>query len=81
MNIYEKPILTFDEAALYTGLQKSYLYKLTSQRIIPHSKPGGKRIFFERTELERWMLSAKVESIEAAKEMAAKYEISRGKAK
>ena len=81
MNIYEKPILTFDEAALYTGLQKSYLYKLTSQRIIPHSKPGGKKIFFERTVLEQWMLSAKVESIEDAKENAAKYEIRSKKSK
>jgi hypothetical protein len=25
-----KEVLTFDEAAIYTGLSKSYLYKLTS---------------------------------------------------
>jgi excisionase family DNA binding protein len=43
-----KTVLNFDEAALLTGLSKSYLYKLTSSGMIPHYKPLGKHIFFNR---------------------------------
>lgn len=53
-SIYQKTFLTFQEAIQFTGLSKSHLYKLTSQGLIPHSKPTGKLIFFERTKLEEW---------------------------
>lgn len=55
MAICQKEILTIDEAVIYTGLQKSYLYKLTSRRAIPHYKPTGRTCFFRRAELEEWM--------------------------
>ncbi len=47
-----KKVLTFDEAAKFTGLSKSYLYKLTSQQRIPFFKPTGKLVYFDREELE-----------------------------
>ena len=47
MNNNVKSVLTIDEAAEYMGLKKSYLYKLTSERRIPHFKPNGKKIYFE----------------------------------
>ena len=50
-----KEVLTLDEAARYTGMKKSSLYKLTSTRAIPHYKPNGKYCFFKRTELEEWL--------------------------
>lgn len=50
-----KEILTLDEAAKYTGMKKSSLYKLTMTRAIPHYKPNGKNCFFRRTELEDWL--------------------------
>lgn len=34
-----KKILTFDETAIYMGVSKSYLYKLTSKNLISHSLP------------------------------------------
>jgi len=52
----QKNVLTFSEAARYTGFSKSYLYKLTSLEKIPFSKPAGKMIFFDRAELENWLL-------------------------
>jgi excisionase family DNA binding protein len=52
----QKNVLTFSEAAHYTGFSKSYLYKLTSLEKIPFSKPSGKMIFFDRAELENWLL-------------------------
>lgn len=51
----QKEVLTLDEAAQYTGMTKSSLYKLTSKKKIPHYKPNGKNCFFRRTELEDWL--------------------------
>jgi excisionase family DNA binding protein len=50
-----KVFLTLEEAATFTGISKSYLYKLTHRGSIPFSKPQGKLIFFERLELENWL--------------------------
>jgi len=48
-------ILSIDDAAEFTGLKKSYLYRLTHQKRIPHYKPMGGRIFFKREELEAFI--------------------------
>ena len=55
-----KEVLTFDEAAAFTGLSKSSLYKMTSHDTIPHYKPRGKLVYFERKELQAWLLQNKV---------------------
>lgn len=51
-----KQVLTLDEACAYTGISRSYLYKLTSAGIVPHSKPNGKLIFFDINRLNEWLL-------------------------
>lgn len=51
-----KTVLSFEEACEYTGISRSYMYKLTSSAIIPFSKPNGKFIFFNREKLDSWML-------------------------
>lgn len=51
-----KSVLNLREAALLTGLSLSHLYKLTSTNGIPCYKPTGKAIYFNRPELESWML-------------------------
>lgn len=51
-----KEVLTFDEACDYTGISRSYLYKLTASGKIPHSKPNGKMVFFEKKKLAEWLL-------------------------
>ncbi len=52
----QKTVLNFDEVAGYTGLSKSYLYKLTSTGGIPCYKPQGKHIYFNKQELDQWLL-------------------------
>lgn len=61
-HLSNKAALTVDECALYTGMAKSYIYKLTHEGIIPHSKPNGKKIFFDRLELDQWLLGNKIKS-------------------
>ena len=50
-----KEVLTSDEAAVYMCVSKSYLYKLTMRKQIPHYKPMGKMCYFNRAELEEWL--------------------------
>ena len=49
-----KEVLTLDEAAAFLGLSKSQIYRLTSTNAIPHYKPSGKYIYFDRAELIEW---------------------------
>lgn len=58
-----KEVLTSDEAAKYMGISKSYLYKLTMTRKIPHYKPMGKVCYFDRRELENFLRSNRVSII------------------
>ena len=44
--------LSVEEAALFTGLSKNYIYKLVCQKRIPFYKPMGGRVFFKKEELE-----------------------------
>ncbi len=55
-NIAQKEVLTIDEVGAYTGLSKSYLYKLTSTNQIPFYKPNNKMVYFKRQEIEEWLL-------------------------
>lgn len=58
----QKTVFNFDELAVYTGLSKSYLYKLTSVGQIPHYKPNGKIIFFDKKEIDTWLLRNRIKS-------------------
>ena len=68
-----KKVLSFDEVCSYMHISPSHLYKMTSACIIPHYKPTGKRIFFDREELEKWLLTNRVATIEEIDEKANEY--------
>lgn len=53
---WERPILTMQEAAMFTGLSKNTLYKLIQADKIKHYRPNGKLVYFRRDELEQWLL-------------------------
>lgn len=50
-----KKMLTLEEAARYLGVSKSNLYQLIHRRAIPHYKPNGKMVYFNRLELDKWL--------------------------
>lgn len=68
-----KKIFTFDELAEYTGLSKSYLYKLTASASIPHSKPQGKVLYFDKELIDKWLLSNRISTQEELAEKANQY--------
>ena len=57
----EKP-LTLKEAARYLDLSTSTLYKMTSSNKICFYKPNGKRIYFDKSELDAWLLRNRVKT-------------------
>lgn len=65
--------LSFEQASTYLGLSKSYLYKLTASNRIPFYKPNGKKIFFSKTELNKWIFKNKIKSESELKEEAEQY--------
>ena len=59
-NILRKEILTLDEITWYLGLSKSSIYKLTSKREIPFYSPGGKKLYFKKSEVDTWIYLSKI---------------------
>lgn len=52
----QKTVLSFNELVEFTGLSQSYLYKLTSKGDIPFYRPNGKQLYFNKVEIEEWLL-------------------------
>ena len=63
MYLKKEEILSLSEAAEFLKSSKSFLYKLTSQKQIPHFIPGGKKIYFKKSDLENWLLQNRVPSV------------------
>lgn len=58
-----KRIMNVSELSAYIGMTESYIYKLSSSKKIPHYRPLGKLIYFDRNEIDEWILSNKVTSL------------------
>lgn len=56
-----KEVLTTAEASAYLGISESYIYKLTSLKQIPHYKPNGKLVYFNRKELCEWAMRNQIQ--------------------
>lgn len=59
-----KKALRMNDAALLTGLSENTLYKMVHYKEIPYYKSkGGKMTYFDRTDLDNWMLSNRFKSL------------------
>ena len=68
-----KEVLTLEEAALFMGISKSSLYKMTHKHELPFYRPNGKLIYFEKSELMKWMRQSRTMSETETKEAAAQH--------
>ena len=59
-----KDILNMKDVCQYLDISQSLLYKLTCNGEIPHFKPRGKMIFFEKKELIAWINKSKANESE-----------------
>lgn len=65
-----KDVLTLEEAAMFMGISRSTLYKMTHNNVIPFYRPNGKLIYFEKSELLAWMRRSRVSSKEEVSDNA-----------
>ncbi len=63
MKKHNEEILSLNEAAKFLKSSKSFIYKMTSQKLIPHFIPGGKKIYFKKSDLEDWLLKNRISPI------------------
>jgi len=69
-----KQALTMNDTALLTGLSKSHLYKLVCAKKIPYFKSqGGKLTYFDKDEVNSWMLQHRVKTSSELETEAANY--------
>lgn len=61
----DREALNFEEARAFIKCSKSHLYKLTSSGEVPFYKPRGKALYFNKTELENWLLQNKTQTVKS----------------
>lgn len=74
-----KKFLTVEEAIQFTGLSKSWLYKLVHQRKVAYSKPNNKLIYFLKSDLEAYVLSNRIPSKQEIEQRAIDYVVNNKK--
>ena len=72
-NLLKKEVLNFNEAIKYLDISASHMYKLTSQKLIPHFCPQGKKLYFNRIELDEWLQRNRQVTEDQIETMAANY--------
>ena len=77
-NLLKKEVLDLGEACEYLNVSPSYLYKLTANDSIVHYCPTGKKLFFQRHQLDEFILQNR-QSTNAEMEQAATEYITYGK--
>lgn len=70
-----KEVLNIKEVAALTGLSPAHIYRLTSEKRIPHYKPSCKMLYFNKAEINAWMQQNRVNTIEESEQQAAAYNI------
>ena len=58
----DKQVMNLEQLCAYTGLSKSYIYKMTSDNLIPYFRPTGKILFFEKSLIDSWILRNRVKT-------------------
>lgn len=72
-----KKVLRIEDVALLTGFTKSRIYAMTCTGEMPHYKPTGKTVFFDRDEVEAWLTkkSARIATREEVAQKVTGYEV------
>ena len=64
--IANKEYLDVNESARYLGVSKAEIYYLTSSKRLPYFRPGGKKVYIYKQDLNHYISSYHVESVEEA---------------
>lgn len=72
IEVANSPIMTIKQLSAYLDLSLSAIYKLTSNKEIPHAK-RGKRLYFDKKDIDVWVLENKVTTSSDIERMATEY--------
>jgi excisionase family DNA binding protein len=72
-NLLQKQVLNFQETAQFLEISHSHLYKLTSTNVVPFYKPTGKKLYFKRDELEKFLLQNRSTTVDEIETQTANY--------
>jgi len=75
-SLLQKEVLNFLETCQYLQISESHLYKLTSRKLIPHFCPNGKKLYFNRLELDLWLQQKKQTTMKEINQAATDYILS-----
>ena len=69
-----KKALTMSDCSLLTGLSKSHIYKLVmNKKILYWKSDGGKLTYFDKQEIEAWLLQHRVKTADEIETEAVNY--------
>ena len=71
--LVKKKVFNVTNLQMYTGWSLSKIYKLTSARLIPFSKPTNGSLFFDREKIEQWLLKNPSHTIEDIEEKVSRH--------
>lgn len=74
-----KSVMGLEEFCEYTGTSRRYAYRLTSENRVPHYKPNGKKIFFRREEVDKWLTQGRVSTAEEIEDQATSHLVKKGR--
>jgi excisionase family DNA binding protein len=70
ITVTSKEVMSAKELADYLSISMSQLYKLTHKKEIPFYKPGGKHLYFKKSEIIEWVTKFKIKTDDALEEEA-----------
>ena len=56
--------MDMNQASAYLRLKKSYIYNLVFKNKIPFYKPNGKKLYFNKVELNEWIRQSRVKTVD-----------------
>ncbi|SDX55514.1 DNA binding domain-containing protein, excisionase family [Lutibacter oricola] len=74
--VLDLEVMSLNQLCNHYDLTKSFVYKKTHNREIPHYKKG-KRLVFKKDEIDAWLLKNKVKTMADLQREATKYSISK----
>ena len=57
-----KEVLSVKDVSLLTGMKESYIRKLVEQSKLPHYRPMGKKIYFEKSDIYSFLRTNRIPS-------------------
>jgi excisionase family DNA binding protein len=72
INLKSNGLMSIAELSIYLDLTVSYIYRLTSGRKIPYYQPLGKKIYFDKEEIDKWIREKRVKTQEEIDQLANK---------